>query len=270
MRKRGRILREPGSAPGLLMVEGRQFRFAHDNRWKSTVAPKPGLVVDIDLDQDSQILAIAAIPDSQLAEEQAKSAGRKAVRKARAIQARATLAAAATDLLAAGSLLVGWCALTTVSIRSPLLGEVDFSFWQVLGLLNTRSSLEAMEPRSVQYATGLYGIAACIALAAPFAYHLWKSRWTALCGLAPLLFMLSVWSIAGATMQNVFGGNLASPYRELARQAQAEVVQHGSLGLGAYVCALVSLYFAVRSVTRLFPAHPAEAECLEKSKQVAA
>ena len=35
MTKRGRVLRVPGDTPGLLMVEGQQFRFAADSLWKS-------------------------------------------------------------------------------------------------------------------------------------------------------------------------------------------------------------------------------------------
>jgi len=270
MRKRGRILREPGSAPGLLMVEGRQFRFTHDTRWKSEIAPKPGLVVEVDLDHDAQILAIAAIPPSQLAQEQAESRRSNAASKARASQLRTALVATAPDLVAAALLLVAWCALTTVSIRSPLLGEIDFSFWQILGLLNTKSALEAIDPRSVTYGTGLYGIAACLALAAPFAYRLHRGKWTALCGLAPLLFLLIIWNIAGASLQNLFGENLAGPYREIARQAQVEIVKHGSLAMGAYLSALASLYFAMAGMKRFFASYSAGTTVAERARQAAA
>ncbi len=88
MIKRGKVLRDPRTGPGLLMIEGRQYWFCLEDLWKSQVPPKPGLAVDVKLDHDQQILAITAVSESQLAEEQAersvgtaKVAGVKILRK---------------------------------------------------------------------------------------------------------------------------------------------------------------------------------------------
>ena len=88
MRKRGKVLRDPGTGPGLLMIEGRQYWFCLEGIWKSEIPPKPGLTVDVKLDHAGQILAINAVSESQLAEEQAersvdtaKAAGAKILRK---------------------------------------------------------------------------------------------------------------------------------------------------------------------------------------------
>jgi hypothetical protein len=98
MKKRGKVLRDPRTGPGptgprlalpgLLMIEGRQYWFCLDGVWKSEIPPKPGLTVDVRLDHAGRILAITAVPDSQLAEEQAersvdatKLAGVKILRK---------------------------------------------------------------------------------------------------------------------------------------------------------------------------------------------
>jgi len=70
MKKRGKILRDPRAGPGLLMIEGRQYWFCLEGDWKSAVAPKPGLAVDVKLDHAGQILAITAVSESGLAEEQ--------------------------------------------------------------------------------------------------------------------------------------------------------------------------------------------------------
>jgi predicted molibdopterin-dependent oxidoreductase YjgC len=74
--------------PGLLMIEGRQYWFSLEGVWKSEIPPKPGLAVDVKLDQAGRILAITAVSDTQLAEEQAersadatKMAGAKILRK---------------------------------------------------------------------------------------------------------------------------------------------------------------------------------------------
>src|SRR6202040_2176347 len=70
MKKRGKVLRDPRTGPGLLMIEGRQFWFCLEGIWKSEIPPKPGLTVDVKLDHAGRILAITAVSDSQLAEEE--------------------------------------------------------------------------------------------------------------------------------------------------------------------------------------------------------
>jgi len=81
-------LRDPRTGPGLLMIEGRQHWFSLEGVWKSEIPPKPGLAVDVKLDQAGRILAINALSESQLAEEQsersadtAKATGVKILRK---------------------------------------------------------------------------------------------------------------------------------------------------------------------------------------------
>ncbi|MGB9073785.1 MAG: hypothetical protein WCC22_14190 [Terriglobales bacterium] len=72
MKKRGNILRDPSAGPGLLMIEGRQYWFCVEGVWKSETPPKPGLAVDVKFDHAGQILAITALSESQLADEQAE------------------------------------------------------------------------------------------------------------------------------------------------------------------------------------------------------
>lgn len=70
MKKRGKILRDPGAGPGLLIIEGRQYWFGIEGVWKSEVPPKPGLAVEVKLDHSGQILAITAV--SELDDKQAE------------------------------------------------------------------------------------------------------------------------------------------------------------------------------------------------------
>lgn len=88
MKKRGKILRDPGTGPGLLMIEGRQYWFCREGVWRSKVPPKSGLAVDVKFDRAGEILAITAVSESQLADLQAKrclsaarEAGAKILRK---------------------------------------------------------------------------------------------------------------------------------------------------------------------------------------------
>jgi predicted molibdopterin-dependent oxidoreductase YjgC len=78
MKKRGKVLRDPRTGPGLLMIEGRQYWFCFEGIWKSEIPPKPGLTVEVKLDDAGRILAINAVSESQLAEEQAKQSVRTA------------------------------------------------------------------------------------------------------------------------------------------------------------------------------------------------
>jgi len=74
MQKRGRILRDPLSGPGLLMVEGQQYPFSLEGIWRSEAPPTTGMVVDVEFDASSQITAVSAVAESQLAKEQAEVA----------------------------------------------------------------------------------------------------------------------------------------------------------------------------------------------------
>jgi hypothetical protein len=82
MRTQGKVLRVPNVAPGLIMIQGRQFKFSGNTAWKSKVEPTPGSVVNVDLDRDLQVVAVTPLPESQLAREEAEPAAyRPAVRK---------------------------------------------------------------------------------------------------------------------------------------------------------------------------------------------
>ena len=87
MRKRGKVLRAPGG-PGLLMIDGQQYWFSLGDSWKSEVPPKPGLVVDVELDRNLQILGITPVLESRIVKEQAKTAVPEARKKRQQILAR--------------------------------------------------------------------------------------------------------------------------------------------------------------------------------------
>lgn len=74
MRKRGKVLRDPFAGAGLLMIEGQQYQFCLGSRWKSEIAPIPGLVVDVELDRNLQIVGITAVSESQIVSEEAATA----------------------------------------------------------------------------------------------------------------------------------------------------------------------------------------------------
>ena len=63
-RKRGKVLREPGAGPGLLIVEGQQFPFSSNDLWKTEMPPKVGMVVEAEFNRDGQLVAIRSIAES--------------------------------------------------------------------------------------------------------------------------------------------------------------------------------------------------------------
>ena len=183
MTKRGRVLRVPGETPGLLMVEGQQFRFTKDGLWKSSVPPTPGLLVDVDLDGNSQVVAVAAVAEAKLDCRQIEVSHSTAKTTQRCSELIAKLGV--MNLVALIVLIAAWCLVTNVSIRIPPVGRVDFTFWQVLGLLNKRNAIQAIDIRGESYSVGYYGWLAVVALTGPFLNRVWKDKRALLGGLAP-------------------------------------------------------------------------------------
>jgi hypothetical protein len=60
-RKRGKVLREPGAGPGLMIIEGQQFPFSLTDLWQSPQPPKIGMVVEAEFNRDGTLVAIRAI-----------------------------------------------------------------------------------------------------------------------------------------------------------------------------------------------------------------
>jgi hypothetical protein len=71
MTKRGKVLRDLTHGPGLLMIEGQQYRFSREE-WNSEAPSRPGLVVDVALDASGKVHSITAIPEAQLTREHAE------------------------------------------------------------------------------------------------------------------------------------------------------------------------------------------------------
>lgn len=258
MTKRGKVLRVPGDTPGLLMVEGRQVRFVIDGLWKSSVPPTPGLVVDVDLDGNSQLIAVATVADAQREHEHNEVTNAQSVAKAIHRFASEIAKCEVINLIATMTLIVAWCLLTNVSMQIPLVGRIDFTFWQVLGLLNKRNAIQAIDLRGESYSVGYYGWLAVVALAGPFLNRVWKDKRALLGGLVPFLFTLIIWMLARSMMQNAIAGNFGNTYADLGRDVRSEVMTVVSLRVGAYLSVLTGLYFSVVAAKQFLSMHSAE------------
>ena len=74
MKKRGRIQRDTSVGDGVLAVEGVQYAFKLERMWRSEMPPRIGMLVEVTFDAQGAPESIVAVPDSQIAKEQAEQA----------------------------------------------------------------------------------------------------------------------------------------------------------------------------------------------------
>ena len=265
MTKRGKVLRDTTSGLGLLMIEGQQYRFSLEGVWKTETAPKPGLLVDVELDARGKVQSIIVVPDSQLAREQAEAAIGLARQKGQNLASSPVTRIGMPSLAAAGLLAAAWFFLTAASIQFPFPGRLEFTFWQILGFLNAGNVPELLD-RSSGPSTGLYGLAGVVALAGPFIHHFWKDKRALLGGLLPLVFMI----VVGIAARSSIHGALADGSADVSKQSHDETMKAVSLGLGTYLSILASLYFAFTSAKGYLVATASEGEGLESTQRKAA
>jgi hypothetical protein len=64
-KKRGKVLRDTSAGPGLLIIEGQQYRFSLTDLWKSELPPKIGMIVEAEFNRDGQLIAIRAVAEAK-------------------------------------------------------------------------------------------------------------------------------------------------------------------------------------------------------------
>jgi hypothetical protein len=260
MAKRGKVLRDPNSGPGLLIVEGQQYPFALEGVWKSEVAPKPGQVVEVTFDTTmGQIAGITAVPDNVLAKEQADIALRAAKEKGGQIFAQVVAKVGMANLVAGLVLVASWFWLNAVVVVVPFGGKMEVTFWQILGLLNASNIIEVIGNAS-RSSAGMYGFLALVCLAGPFVQYFWKDKRAALGGVLPLAFMAIVAIMVHNSINNAMGPvPTGGMYADMQREAQEEMSKAISYGMGIYLGVLASLYFAGIGLKNFLAAKATEA-----------
>ena len=272
MEKRGRVLRDTGVGPGLLMVEGRQYPFALEGVWKSETAPKSGLVVDVELDSGGQIAGITAVPESRLAKEQAEATMAAAKEKGSALVSGLVTRFGLPTLVAEGLLLVGWFFLAAMSLDNSIVGQMQFTFWQVLAFLNSRNIFETFGGGGTTPAAGAYGLLAIACLAGPFLGYFLKDKRAHLGAALPLAFMIVIAFMARSGLQNASGwsSHTQSDFAEMQQRAQDETMKAISLGLGAYASLLASSCLAGIGARKFLIEKASEAQIYVSSQKSAA
>ena len=265
MAKRGKVLRDPHFGPGLLMVEGKQYPFLMEGLWRSEVPAKPGLAVNVDFDTSGKLNGITAVPQSELDQERAALA--QAGGRSRVFDRKAGVGSVAR-VVATGAIVACWFFLTAVSIHPPFFGNLDLSFWQVLGYLNTGSSLQLLElPGNPD--SGVFGFLAILVLTGPFLHYLWKDQRALLGGILPLSFMTLVAYRVGAVIHAV-SAQLPALYPGPEADLRYGVFNALSVGLGTYVSASLAIYLAVVSTKQFLGSSRLRERPVCSSQKVAA
>ena len=265
MAKRGKVLRDPHMGPGLLMVEGKQYPFLMEGLWRSKVPAKPGLVVNVDFDSQGNLHSITAVPQAQLDQEQDElaSSNRNGVFEGWASGESGLVRAAA-----AGVLVVSWLFLTAVSIHLPPIGELDFTFWQILGYLNAGNSLQSLG-LSGNPDSGTLGFLAILVLAGPFLPYLWKDSRACLGGLLPLSFMTLVVGLIVESIHSALASQTNWPYPPVQINPGHGIFSVLSIGLGTYLSASLAIYLAVLSTKQFMKSRHVREEPIGASLKAA-
>jgi hypothetical protein len=244
MTRRGKVLRDTNAGPGLLVVDDTQLAFTLEKMWTSNTPPTPGMVVDVEV-EGSTVVSVAAVPEGQLAREQAKRLLNGARHRTTALAKHVVANFGIPGLLAGVALVVGWFFLTVGSLTTPL-GKIDFTFWQALGAINSGSEAVMRRVPGTVNSTGIYGFFALLALAGPYLRAVWKGHRAHLAGILPfVLMLLAAWKM----------WHLATPSAD----ASAEFRSAISIGVGVSMSVVAALYFAFVSVRRYLAAAAAAA-----------
>jgi hypothetical protein len=269
MTKRGKLLRGTEPGLGLVSIDGQDVQFGLRDVWRGAEPPTPGKPVEVEFGQDASVISITAIPDSQIAKEQAAAMAIAARDKGKAVAAAAVAKFGLPNLITTGLLMIGWFFLNAVNIQT-FLGNIHLTFWQLLGFLNSGSAFEAMMQGRSGASAGFYGFLAIVALAGPYIAYFWKDRRATLGGMLPLVFMLFVVVMVRSSLHSIMGGTAEGPLGEIQRQAQQEMMNAISLGGGTYVSAIVGLYLAAVSAKQFLVTRATQTEPAPISKQAAA
>ncbi|HMG85523.1 MAG TPA: hypothetical protein VK574_07255 [Terracidiphilus sp.] len=256
MTKRGKILRDTSTGPGLVWVEQQQYPFSLGAQWRSATPPAAGMTVDVEFATEGGVAAVTPVSESQIAKEQAEAMMNTAREKGGAVVSSAIARFGLPLLIATALLVVGWFFLSAVSVEA-MFGKISFTFWQMLGFLNSNNALEAVLQGQGGPSAGLYGFLAIIALLGPFVRFFWKDARAHLAGLLPLLFMMFVGIMVRSSLHSMTGGSVDGPLAEMQRQAQDEMMSAIKIGFGAYLSLLVSLYLAAIAAKQFLAARAA-------------
>lgn len=277
MAQRGKVLRDTSNGKGLISAAGTQYEFSLEGCWKSDVSPKVGMVVEFELNAESNICSASAVPENQLVKEQAELAMQAAKQKGMAMFSAASARIGTPVLVAWAALIIAWffMKMFTFTAANNESLVVSQTFWQLLGLANVSSLIDFMPLLKAEgLDKGIYAFLAIAVLTGPAISQFWKDSKAHLGNCLPLVFMLvifaAVYFVLGDLLAAVIkqqqdsAAQLSSRYGSMygsiapaipsAAEAKAKFLQQIHVGLGAYVALAASAYLAIIGLKRFLVA----------------
>ena len=262
--KRGRILRDTTNGDGLVFVEGAQHPFRLEGMWRSEVAPKVNMTVDVEFDDQGQLMSLRSVSGGAIAGEQASqaldAAGAAAKKMAAELQSRGlpvlqewAKKVGYGKLAAFVLLVIAWFWLPVVGLKLGFLGDGSITFYDSLKLLNSGGMAFGGGGGA-----GFYGFLVLLALACVWLPQVWKDPRANYGMMMPLALMVLVlligWFKANSQMseaREAMGGLANDPQframaEEMAAQARKEMMKAVSFGVGLYLAVAAAAYLAWR------------------------
>ena len=266
MTKRGRILRDTNTGVGLISAEGKQYEFRLEKTWDSDAAPIVGMVVEVELDDNGQLVAAWAVDETELAKEQASLILNETKKRILGGYNQAAKVVGKPVLIATVALILGWFVFNLFSVNIPISfmpgQKFEVTFWQSIGLVNNLTNLQALMTTGFLNANkGFYGFLCIAALTGPFLFIVWKHPLAHLGNLAPLLFMILIAGIAylGYTdqvnasqeaMAKIGGGFGGEMLKSMTNGMFDNIMKMITIGIGSYLTLAASLYLAFVGVSK--------------------
>jgi len=261
---RGRVQRDTSQGEGLVFAEGRQIPFKLETAWKSEMAPTVNMVVDVDLDDEGNLLALRAVSAQAAASETAAKAFEAAQGTAKELagnfQEKGLPVLKAMALRIGYPILgcwlavvLGWFFFAAYVVKSPFIGELKLTFYQSLTLLNASGEGLAGLLTHGGAGAGFYGFLAWLSLALVFLPQVWVDKRAHLGLAAPLAMMLITLLIVYFKMKpdtsqaaEMMGNDpkMRAMMEKMAEESAKAARDAFSIGLGVYLAGIASAYLA--------------------------
>jgi len=237
MVRRGVIASYSGQGSGHVMVEGKTYPFTRERMWQSPGEPQVGQQVHVTFDSEASIASMAAV-DADEAPVLATPANASALASPLDL----------LDLLAVLAIAASWFLLSAITVRLPLLGELHFTFWQILGHLDGLQTLSAQVESRVGLAAQLLAVASLLAALLPL---VWRVRWARVGAFLPLAGMLAAaWRVRVAIdhLLSHSSGLMGQLSRAMAREIEKQM----QIGLGGWIAVVAALWLVLHAVGEMF------------------
>lgn len=239
--KRGRILRDTNAGPGLVTVDAKQYSFTLEGMWISEIPPRPGMVVEVTFDEEGKPVSLRAVPEKELAIEQAQQALAGARRHGAALTTGLRSRIGLPVMVVEALMLIAFFLLPCMRVGNGYMNQ-SFNGWDAIGL----------DPATAS--TSNHGILSLLALALfvpivmPFVQKPW-SRWlyAAPFGFVVIAFVSLSIEIqhAGSSARQAITDTLGT--NAVGAQFGNPMAGMFSPGVGVFIALLCSIYLLTRA-----------------------